>query len=691
MDIIESRIDKSSEEYRANHEHMSGLVATLKAELKRAREERSEKARKRNAELNKMPVQERLDRLLDKNTSWLEIAPLAAFDQYDKKVHAAGNRCGIGLVAGREVVITASDPMIKGGTVYPLGVKKSLRCQTIAMENHLPTINLIDSGGAFLPLQSEIFPDVDDGGRIFYNQAIMSKMNLPQITVVMGLCTAGAAYIPAMSDHVVHVQKTGAIFLGGPPLVLAATGEEVTAEELGGAQVHCAESGVSDYLAEDDAHALQIVRDIMANLPANPKSEIPRRPVSAPLYDADELYGIVPRRLSTPYDAREIIARMVDGSEFLEYKALYGPTLVCGWAYIHGYQVGILANKVAGGPVADLNAFARQYLDVFATGYNYAFGIAAVAMLVSLATYVLFKGWLPDRRQQVAAGEAKLEMPWAEEKKRLMALGLVFLVVIFFWMSFHQNGLTLTYFARDYTVKTVDAVNYFIFDIRGLLLLAGVIIGLVFLLSRKSSGARRMIGAAMAFGGAGLGWLLFRTYSPSNLVEPEIFQQFNPYFVVFLTPLVVGFFAWLRARGREPSTPRKIGIGMVLASIGFIIMVASSISLLSPAELAGAPSPDRVSPYWLINTYLILTIAELFLSPMGLSFVSKVAPPRFQGLMQGGWLGATALGNQLLFVGSSMWVVFPLWQVWSVFVVCCLISAAFIFSILKRLEAATSG
>jgi len=350
-----------------------------------------------------------------------------------------------------------------------------------------------------------------------------------------------------------------------------------------------------------------------------------------------------------------------------------------------------LADKVAGGPVADLNAFARNYLDVFATGYNYAFGIAAVAMLVSLATYVLFKGWLPDRRQQVASGEAKLEMPWAEEKKRLMALGLVFLVVIFFWMSFHQNGLTLTYFARDYTVKTVDAVTYFIFDIRGLLLLAGVIIGLVFLLGRKSSGARRAVGAGMAVGGAALGWLLFRTYSPSNLVEPEIFQQFNPYFVVFLTPLVVGFFAWLRARGKEPSTPRKIGIGMVLASIGFIIMVASSISLLSPAELAGAPSPDRVSPYWLINTYLILTIAELFLSPMGLSFVSKVAPPRFQGLMQGGWLGATALGNQLLFVGSSMWVVFPLWQVWSVFVVCCLISAAFIFTILKRLEAATSG
>ena len=349
-----------------------------------------------------------------------------------------------------------------------------------------------------------------------------------------------------------------------------------------------------------------------------------------------------------------------------------------------------LADQVSGKPVADLAAFARSYLDVFATGYNYAFAIAAGAMLVSLATYVLFKRHLPDRRQQVAAGTAKLEMPWAEEKKRLVALGLVFLVVIFFWMSFHQNGLTLTYFARDYTVKAVGAPTYFIFDIRGLLLLAGGIIGLVFLLGRSSSAGRRALGAAMATGAVALGWLLYRTYAPSNLVEPEIFQQFNPYFVVFLTPVVVGFFAWLRARGKEPSTPRKIGVGMVLASIGFLIMVASSVSLISPAELAGAPSPDRVSPYWLISTYLVLTIAELFLSPMGLSFVSKVAPPRFQGLMQGGWLGATALGNQLLFVGSSMWVVFSLWQVWAVFVVSCLISAAFIFTILKRLEAATS-
>lgn len=345
MEIIESRIDTSSDEFKANRGHMEELVADLKAELKKAREERSEKSIKRNEELGKLPVQKRLDSLLDRNTPWLEIAPLAARGMYDGKVHGAGTRAGIGVVQGREVLVHANDPMIKGGTVYPMGVKKTLRCQTIAMENLLPTIMLVDSGGAFLPLQSEIFPDVDDGGRIFYNQAVMSKMNIPQITAVMGLCTAGGAYIPAMSDHVVHVTGTGAIFLGGPPLVKAATGEEVTAEDLGGAEVHCRESGVSDYFAEDDAHALQIVRDIVALLPSRQKAEIPRRQAKAPLYDPREIYGIVPRSISTPYDMREIIARIADGSEFLEFKALYGPTLVCGWAYIHGYQVGILGNN----------------------------------------------------------------------------------------------------------------------------------------------------------------------------------------------------------------------------------------------------------------------------------------------------------------------------------------------------------
>jgi len=362
MEVIESRIDTTGDEYKANYAHMEKLVADLKAELTKAREERSEKAIQRNEELGKLPVQKRLDLLLDRNTPWLEIAPLAARGMYDNKVHGAGSRMGIGVIQGREVFVHANDPMIKGGTVYPMGVKKTLRGQTIAMENNLPTITLVDSGGAFLPLQSEIFPDLDDGGRIFYNQALMSKMNIPQITAVMGLCTAGGAYIPAMSDHVVHVTKTGAIFLGGPPLVKAATGEEVTAEELGGAMVHCRESGVSDYFAEDDVHALQIIRDIAAILPPQEKSRIPRRPPVDPLYDPQEIWGIVPQKISTPYDVREIIARMVDGSEFLEFKALYGPTLVCGWAYIHGYQVGILGNN--GVLFSDSSLKATQFIQL---------------------------------------------------------------------------------------------------------------------------------------------------------------------------------------------------------------------------------------------------------------------------------------------------------------------------------------
>jgi 3-methylcrotonyl-CoA carboxylase beta subunit len=345
MEVIQSNIDTGSDEFKSNAEHMEGLVAELRTELEKARTERSERARNRNAELGKLTIQERLDLLLDRNTPWLEVAPLAARGMYDGKVHAAGSRAGIGVVHGREVLVSANDPMIKGGTIYPMGVKKTLRCQTIVMENRIPSIVLVDSGGAFLPLQSEIFPDVDDGGRIFYNQAWMSKMNIPQLTAVMGLCTAGGAYIPAMSDHVVHVQKTGAIFLGGPPLVRAATGEEVTAEELGGAMVHCQESGVSDYFAEDDEHAIQILRDIVEVLPDAQRATVPTRPVREPLYDPKEIYGLVPKRISQPYDVRELIARIVDGSEFLEFKALYGPTLVCGWAYIHGYQVGIIGNN----------------------------------------------------------------------------------------------------------------------------------------------------------------------------------------------------------------------------------------------------------------------------------------------------------------------------------------------------------
>ncbi len=345
MDVIHSNIDTASQEFRDNARRMEELAARLRDELDKARTERSDKARKRNEELGKLTVQERLDLLLDRNTPWLEIAPLAARGMYDGGVHGAGSRAGIGVIHGREVLVSANDPMIKGGTIYPMGVKKTLRCQAIVMENRIPSVLLVDSGGAFLPLQSEIFPDADDGGRIFYNQAWMSKMNIPQITAVMGLCTAGGAYIPAMSDHVVHVKGTGAIFLGGPPLVRAATGEEVTAEDLGGALVHCQESGVSDYFAEDDAHAIQILRDIVQMLPPPTRAQIPTRPPRPPLYDPKEIYGIVPQRISQPYDVREVIARIVDGSEFLEFKAMYGPTLVCGWAYVHGYQVGIVANN----------------------------------------------------------------------------------------------------------------------------------------------------------------------------------------------------------------------------------------------------------------------------------------------------------------------------------------------------------
>ena len=252
---------------------------------------------------------------------------------------------GIGVVGGKEVLITGNDAMIKGGATYPLTVKKSLRCQTIAMENRLPVVTLVDSAGGYLQLQSEVFPDIDDGGRLFYNQAIISKMGIPQITAVMGLCTAGGAYIPAMSDETVHVRSTGAIFLGGPPLVKAATGEEVSVEDLGGAELHCRESGVSDYYAEDDAHAIAVLRNIIRNLPANDKTRLSMREPAPPIYDPREIYGIVSRELKVPYDVREIIARMVDRSEFLEFKELFGPTLVCGWAYLHGYPVGILGNN----------------------------------------------------------------------------------------------------------------------------------------------------------------------------------------------------------------------------------------------------------------------------------------------------------------------------------------------------------
>lgn len=347
-----------------------------------------------------------------------------------------------------------------------------------------------------------------------------------------------------------------------------------------------------------------------------------------------------------------------------------------------------LADTVTGKTVTDLPAFARSYMDVFSTGYHYAYAIAAFAMLISLLSFFLFKGLLPDKKTQANQGvgmAAKEE----GEGQRIVALLLVFLVVIFFWMSFHQNGLTMTFFARDYTVKTVEPFTFQFFHLWTFLSILAAIYGLVFLIRPSSSSPMRTLGVAMLAGGSAMAYWFYGGFSPANLIEPETFQQFNPIFIVTLTPVVVGIFAWLRKKDKEPSTPRKIGYGMILASAGFVIMVLGSLALTSPADLAGQPSPDRVSPYWLISSYFVLTVAELFLSPMGLSFVSKVAPSRYQGLMQGGWLGATALGNQLLFVGSSMWVRIEVWQVWAIFVVCCLISATFIFSIMKRLEKAT--
>lgn len=345
MDVIASKIDPRSDEYRRNYEAMEALVRDLQHELKRAREERSQKALDRLGQSGKLPAQKKLDLLLDKNTPFLEIAPLAAKDMYDGKVHAAGLRSGIGVVSGKEAVISVNDATIKGGAAYPMTAKKILRLQTIAMENRLPSVNLVDSAGGYLPLQSQMFPDIDGGGRVFYNQAMMSKMGIPQIVAVMGLCTAGGAYGVAMSSEIVHVKGHGAIFLGGPPLVKAATGEEVTADQLGGPMVHCVESGVSDYIAEDDGHAIAIVRDIVKHLPKNEKTRLSMSDPRPPAYDPKEIYGIVSRDLSIPFDIREVIARIVDGSEFLEFKALYGPTLICGYAYIHGYPVGILGNN----------------------------------------------------------------------------------------------------------------------------------------------------------------------------------------------------------------------------------------------------------------------------------------------------------------------------------------------------------
>ena len=410
-----------------------------------------------------------------------------------------------------------------------------------------------------------------------------------------------------------------------------------------------------------------------------------------------------------------------------------------------------LATAASLNPIdTDLKTFAADYINVFAQGYNYAFGVAAVSMVISLIVYIFWKKMLPDRSQAVEASEEnvkkQVEIPkkplaivWAiiigvavalgiyfgmmllgedgfslafaaglfiifvawilqiatkEEKPRISALLLVFTVVIFFWMAFHQNGLTMTLFARDYTVKTVSQFSMIFFNVWSLLAFGIGLTGLAYALKRSATGKERGIGGIVAVAAAIAVYLMYNnSFGPVNRIQPEIFQHFNPFYIVFLTPLVIGFFAWLNKRKKEPSTPRKIGIGMILAAVAFALLLLGSLHLAAPKEFtaAGTTISDdaRVSHWWLISTYFIITIAELFLSPMGLSFVSKVSPIRFQGLMQGGWLAATAVGNKLLFVGSKMWDRIQLWQLWLIFIVLCLISAAFIFSIMKRLEKAT--
>ena len=324
---------------------MFGLVGDLKEKMKETSIGGSEKARKKHIERGKLLPRERVNLLLDSGSPFLEFSLLAAYEMYDDDIPAAGIITGIGRVSGKEVVIVANDATVKGGTYYPVTVKKHLRAQEIALENHLPCIYLVDSGGAFLPLQDQVFPDRDHFGRIFYNQAKMSAKGLAQIAVVMGSCTAGGAYVPAMSDENVIVRQQGTIFLGGPPLVKAATGETVSAEELGGGEIHSRISGVSDHLAENDKDALRIARDIVSGLSRKKIIPVETKPSLEPIYASEELYGVIPDDNRQMYDVREVITRLVDGSEFNEFKEHYGTTLVTAFAHIHGYQVGIVANN----------------------------------------------------------------------------------------------------------------------------------------------------------------------------------------------------------------------------------------------------------------------------------------------------------------------------------------------------------
>lgn len=342
---LHSSIDPSSSDFARNSEAMRGLVADLREKLAQVAGGGGEASRQRHTARGKMLARERVDLLVDPGTSFLELSPLAAYGLYGGDVHSASVVTGVGRISGRECVIVANDATIKGGTYYPMTVKKHLRAQDIARQNNLPCVYMVDSGGAFLPLQDEIFPDERHFGRIFYNQAQMSSQGIPQIAIVMGSCTAGGAYVPAMSDESIIVRNQGTIFLGGPPLVKAATGEVVSAEELGGADVHSRQSGVTDHYAQNDAHAIGIARRIVGTLKPSARPNLNMHKPRDPLFAAEEIYGVVPVDGRKPFDVRDIIARIVDGSEFDEFKKLYGTTLVCGFAHIWGYPVGIIANN----------------------------------------------------------------------------------------------------------------------------------------------------------------------------------------------------------------------------------------------------------------------------------------------------------------------------------------------------------
>lgn len=345
MAVLDTEINANSEDFKKNKQYMQVLVDELKNRVEKIKLGGGEEALKKHKSRGKLTARERIQALLDPGTSFLEFSTLAAWDVYENEAPGAGVITGVGVIQGTEVMIVANDATVKGGTYFPLTVKKHLRAQEMAQENGLPCIYLVDSGGAFLPLQSEVFPDRDHFGRIFYNQARMSAEGISQISVVMGSCTAGGAYVPSMSDENIIVKENGTIFLGGPPLVKAATGEEVSAQDLGGAQVHCETSGVTDHFAENDEHAVELTREIVKHLNKSKEVCLKMQPPEEPAYPIDEIYGVIPEDSKKPFDVREIIARIVDASDFHEFKPLYGKTLVTGWAHIWGYPVGIIANN----------------------------------------------------------------------------------------------------------------------------------------------------------------------------------------------------------------------------------------------------------------------------------------------------------------------------------------------------------